>query len=115
MQGYSLVFERLNGLRMNNVRAVIAELDGIDIGKFRNQFGIVEPFRIGIQNARNVFPDGNRLSVQAGSENGGRVVGSVTTKRGRKIFGRSSYKALRDADILFHQRGKLAADRLFRL
>src|SRR5690606_36503732 len=98
----ALVFERLDGLRMNDIGSVITQLNGIEVGKLRNELRVGEPFRIGIQYAGYIFPDGNRFRIQAGSENCRRIVGSVTSERRGKVFGGPSDKSLGNANMLLH-------------
>ena len=87
--------QRSKRFRVNNACAVIGQFHRFMVSQRVDFDRVREAFRVGIENARNVFPYGNRFSIKSISQNSGGIVGALATQRSGLVFGGSCDKALR--------------------
>ncbi len=73
-EGDVFVLERFDGFGMDDGGSVVRQFDGVRVGQAREELGIRETFRIGVQYTRNIFPDGYFFRVERMSKYGGGIV-----------------------------------------
>lgn len=87
VERYALVLQRLDGLRVDNLRAAVCQFDCVHVVERVDFARFGEYLRVGVQNAVHVLPDGHRLGVENVRDDGCRVVRTLATERGRRTVG----------------------------
>ena len=79
-EGDAFVLKRLDGLGVDDGSPVKSQLNGFGVGDVAQLNGFIEAFRVGIEQAVDVFPDGDFFGVEAIGEDGRSVVGTLTAQ-----------------------------------
>ena len=96
MKRDTLIFERANCFRMDNLGTTVCEFDGIIVGEFGQENGIFDQSRVGIEDTLHIFPYRDTLSIEDVSQNGSGIITPLSSERGMQSFCRTSDEALRD-------------------
>ena len=63
-QRYMLILKRFDGLRVNYLRAGIGQFDRVLITQRGDELGVGLDTRIGVEDTRYIFPDGDRFGIE---------------------------------------------------
>ena len=78
LQRDSLILQRFDGLGVDDGGAIKSQLDGFGVGDMWQLNRVGEAFRVGVEQAVDVFPDGDLLGIEAVGEDGCGEVGTFT-------------------------------------
>ena len=76
LEGDPLVLQWLDGLWVDDGCPIESQLNGFGIGDMRQLDSIIEAFRVGVEQAIDILPDGDFFGVEAVGEDGCGVVGA---------------------------------------
>ena len=95
-----LVLERLDRLRMDDLRAAVSQFDGVEVVQLGDLHGIGKRFRVGVHHAVHILPHRHRLGVENVGHHGRRVVRAFAPQGRGRAVGRAADEALSDEDVL---------------
>ena len=98
LERYPLVLQWLDGLGVDDGGTIKGQFDGLGVGDMRYFHRVREAFRVSVEQAIHVLPNGDFLGIKAVGKNGRSEVGAFATKGDAVLaVGSATNEALREA------------------